>query len=94
MKVDIYKRNSGGIAMYIRQSFYQYCTLIEKDSDDIIWIRIKGRLLNLSHDLYLCLCYIIPSSSSREALVEMDVLDRITNFILKIANETKTKRKL
>ena len=25
------KRNSGGIAMYIRQSFYQYCTLIEKD---------------------------------------------------------------
>ena len=55
------KRNSGGIAMYIRQSFYQYCTLIEKDSDDIIWIRIKGRLLNLSHDLYLCLCYIIPS---------------------------------
>ena len=87
-KKNTTKRNSGGIAMYIRQSFYQYCTLIEKDSDDIIWIRIKGRLLNLSHDLYLCLCYIIPSSSSREALVEMDVLDRITNFILKIANET------
>ena len=61
----------------------QYCTLIEKDSDDIIWIRIKGRLLNLSHDLYLCLCYIIPSSSSREALVEMDVLDRITDLYLK-----------
>ena len=71
------------VAMYIRQSFYQYCTLIEKDSDDIIWIRIKGRLLNLSHDLYLCLCYIIPSSSSREALVEMDVLDRITDLYLK-----------
>ena len=43
-------------------------------------------MLNLSHELYLC--YIIPSSSSREALVEMDVLDRITNFILKIANDT------
>ena len=42
-------------------------------------------MLNLSHELYLC--YIIPSSSSREALVEVDVLDRITNFILKIAND-------
>ena len=24
------KRNSGGIAMYIRQSFYHYCSLIKK----------------------------------------------------------------
>ena len=30
------KRNSGGIAMYKRQSFYQYCTLIKKYSEDII----------------------------------------------------------
>ena len=74
--------------MYIRQSFYKYCTIIEKDSDSIIWLRIKGNMLNLNHDLFLCLCYIIPANSSREGLVEMDVLDRISNYILKIANDT------
>lgn len=82
------KRNSGGIAIYIRESFKKYCTLLEKDSDDIIWIKIGGQLLNLTHDLYVCLCYIVPSASSREALIEMDVLDRITNYIIKIANDT------
>ena len=82
------KRNSGGIALYVRQSFFRYCFLLEKDCDDIIWIKIEGQLFNLSDDLYLCLCYIIPSTSSRESLVEIDVLERITNSIIKIANDT------
>lgn len=82
------KRNSGGIAIYIRESFKKYCFLLEKDSDDIIWIRIDRHLFNLTYDLYACLCYIVPSASSREALIEMDVLDRITNYIIKIANDT------
>ena len=82
------KRCSGGIALYIRQSFYQNCTIIEKDSDDIIWIKIKDNMLNLNHDLFLCLCCIIPANSSRDGLVEMNVLDRISNYILKIANDT------
>ena len=67
---------------------YSHCTLLAKDSGDIIWIKIKRQQFNLSHDLYLCLCYIISVTSSCEALVEMDVLDRISNFIIKIANDT------
>lgn len=82
------KRNSGGIAFYIRESYKKFCTLLQKDSDDIIWLKIDGQLLNLTYDLYLCLCYIVPSSSSREGLVEVEVLDRITNFIFKIVNDT------
>lgn len=82
------KRNSGGIAIYIRESFKRHCFLLETDSDDIIWLRIDGHLFNLTYDLYVCLYYIVPSASSREALVEMDVLDRITNYIIKIANDT------
>ena len=82
------KRNSGGLALYIRCSIYKYCSLLETNSDDIIWVKIDGKLFNLSYDLYMCLCYIIPAGSSREALVELDVLDRISNFIIKIANET------
>ena len=62
--------------------------MVEKDSDNIIWLRTRDNLFNLSHDLFLCLCYIIPATSSRDGLVELDVLDRISNYILKIANDT------
>ncbi|MCG8076815.1 MAG: hypothetical protein JAY75_11305 [Candidatus Thiodiazotropha taylori] len=36
------RRNAGGIALYIRQSFYTYCSVIEKQSDDVIWIKLRG----------------------------------------------------
>lgn len=83
------KGNSGGIALYIKETIYKNTKLIKYDSDDIIWLKIDGHVFNLSFDLYLCLCYIIPSGSSREALVEMNVIDRISEFIIQIANETK-----
>ena len=38
--------------------------------------------------VYVCLCYKIPPGSNREAFVDSDVLDRLSNFIIKIANET------
>ena len=82
------KRNSGGIALYIRDSFHKYCTLLEKSGDDIICIKIDKQIFNLSNDLYVCLCYIIPSGSSREAFVDSDVLDRLSDFIIKTANVT------
>lgn len=82
------KRSSGGIALYIRDTIYKHAKLVKCDSDDIIWLRIDGDIFSLPCYLFLCLCYIIPSGSSREAFVEMNVLDRISNFIIQIANET------
>ena len=82
------KRNSGGIALYIKSDIINYCSLIEKDSDDILWLKINGSLFNLTYDFYLCLCYIIPSGSSREPVTEVSVLDRISDFIVKIAHDT------
>ena len=82
------KRDSGGIALYVKNDINQYCTLLTTDSDDIIWVKIDRSLFNLSCDLYLCLCYIIPTGSSREALTEICVLDRISDFITNIADTT------
>ena len=82
------KRDSGGIALYIRNELCHYCELVKKDSDDIIWLKINKSLLNLADDLYLCLCYIIPAGSTREGLTENNVLDRISDFIVQLANET------
>lgn len=47
-----------------------------------------GSLFDLSYDVFLCLCYIVPSDSSREAFIETSVLDRISNFIIQLSNET------
>ena len=42
------KGKSGGLALYIRQSFYQYCSVGEKQSDDIIRIKTEGQLFDLA----------------------------------------------
>ena len=41
------KGKSGGLALYIRQSFYQYCSVGEKQSDDIVRIKIEGQLFDI-----------------------------------------------
>lgn len=82
------KRDSGGISLYVKNEYRKHCELLKTDSDDIIWLKLDRTLLYLSYDLYLCLCYIIPVGSSREALTEISVLDRISEYIVKIANDT------
>ena len=61
----------------------------KKRKDDIIWLKIDKSLLNLTYVLYLCLCYVIPTGSSREALTEISVLDRISDYIVEISNATE-----
>lgn len=82
------KRDSGGIAIYVRDKFYSSDMLIKQDSDDILWIKFDGSIFNLPNDLYLCLCYIVPSDSSREAFMELNVLERICDHIIQFSNET------
>ena len=41
----------------------------------------------------MCLCYIVPADSSCEAYIEINVLDRISDHILQIANETNKAKK-
>ena len=66
----------------------RYCEQIKKENGDVIWLKIDKSLLHVSFDLYLCLCYVIPTGTSREALTEISVLDRISEYIIKIANDT------
>ncbi|MES9884341.1 MAG: hypothetical protein ABW185_26135, partial [Sedimenticola sp.] len=57
------KRDSGGIIIYIRNKFVTNDILFKKDSDDIIWLKLEGSLFNLTHDLYVCLCYVLPAGT-------------------------------
>ena len=34
------KRDSGGIALYIKNSLMRHCELLKKENDDVIWLKI------------------------------------------------------
>ena len=82
------KRDSGGIACYVKNYLLKYIDLYASDSDDIIWLKCNSDLFNIENDVYLCLCYVVPKNSSREAFIETDVYTRILNYMSVISNET------
>ena len=49
------KRDSGGIACYVKNCLLKYIDFYESDSDDILWLKCKGELFNIENDVYLCL---------------------------------------
>ena len=40
------KRNSGGIAIYVRDKLYSPNMLIKCDSDDVLWVKFDGNLFD------------------------------------------------
>ena len=61
--------------------------MIHKENDDILWLRIEGANINLDGDLFICLCYNIPSDSSRQSLMDEDIFDRICRYTTVLKNE-------
>ena len=60
-------RSSGGVIVYIRSDFVTEDTLVFESCDDIICVKNIKTVLGLSDDIFVCLCYIIPENSSRQA---------------------------
>ena len=73
-----------GIIVYIRNSLVTSDTLIFQSKDDIICVKISGVSLSISHDLYVCLCYVIPDDSSRQSMIDNNTFDRLLDFITSI----------
>ena len=84
-------RNSGGIIIYVRNNLISEETLFAKRDDTHIWLRLKHKLFNFNNDLFLLLCYIPPSSSSRQSLIEKNIYDSIMQDVLEIQNLTNDK---
>ena len=61
--------------------------LIFKSQDDILWIKITKSVLNTTNDLYICLCYVIPDESSRQALTENNIFDRLLDSVVFFENK-------
>ena len=77
------KRASGGIIVYIRESLINQDSVVFlcTDSDDIIWLRLDD-IANLRENLFLCLCYNLPSGTSRQGLNEESIFDRISSYMV------------
>ena len=84
------KRNSGGIILYVRSEYVTKDMLIYTSKDDILWVKICKTVLGLDTDLYICLCYVIPDESSRQALNESNIFDRLLDSVIFIENKVDT----
>ena len=83
------KRNSGGIILYIRNKYVSNDNLFFTSQDDILWVKISSSTLSTENDLYICLCYVVPDSSSRQALLETNIFDRILESVVYIESKSQ-----
>ena len=77
--------------MWMCYDLYQSCyvsqdTVFLKCNDTHIWVKLKGSLFNFDKDLYVCLCYIVPSNSSRNTFSDSNIYDVILENIVHIQN--------
>ena len=85
------KRNSGGIVLYIRNKYVSDDTLIFTSHDDILWVKISSSVLSLNNDLHICLCYVVPDESSRQALIETNIFDRKLESVVYIESKAQNE---
>lgn len=73
---------SGGLLILIKQSIRKGISFLNSTSE-YQWLQLNKTFFNLKNDIYLCICYIPPSSSK----YSIDVLENIENDIIKYRNE-------
>ncbi|MEW8542106.1 MAG: reverse transcriptase family protein, partial [Candidatus Thiodiazotropha sp.] len=80
------KCDSGGLIIYIRKSIFAGIEVVLKENDDIILLKANADFFGFEKDMYFCFSYILPSGSSRQAMMESDTFDRISQNIAKLQN--------
>lgn len=80
-------RSSGGIIIYVRNEFVTKDTLVFHSCDNVICIKIAGSNLGLQHDLCVCLCFVVPENSSRQAFIESHTYDRLLDNIISLQSK-------
>ena len=63
-KISANNRFYCGLCIFISNIIKKSVTVIRNNHQDIIWLKLKKRLLKLEKDIYMCFTYIIPSNSS------------------------------
>ena len=65
--------------------FFDNNTCVKCDGDDIIWFKLKDKFI-IDKPLYFCLCYVLPSGTTRNSMMETCVFDRLLDYIADFEN--------
>ena len=78
------QRDSGGLIIYIADKLRPFAEdiCLKTADDSIMWLKLNGAVFGLQNDLFLCLCYNIPSGRSREAFSNDNIFDVILDDML------------
>ena len=85
------KRLSGGIIIYIKDSLIKLNKntelSIKRQDDDIIWLTLSPEYFWVDSTLHICLCYNVPAGSSREAMINSNMFDRLLNYVAELKSK-------
>lgn len=70
-----YKRKSGGIGIYVKQTLYSYVKVENSDSDYILWLCIDISVIGSTENILLGAIYLPPETSRFFSLEEFDIFD-------------------
>ena len=78
-----YLRKSGGIGIFIKNELYRYVSVIDSDSDYILWIKFDKLLFGTPEDVVLGAVYLPPGDSRFNTQDELDLFEvEITNMCI------------
>ena len=76
-----YVRKSGGIGIFVKDSIMQYISLVESDSDYILWFKLCKAYTQTDEDLFFGIVYLPPAESRFNNKDELDLFEvEITNM--------------
>ena len=84
-------RNSGGVIIYVRDIYTNDDIFILKSNDTHIWLKLDHKHCNFDNDLFICLCFIVPDNSSRNAIVDFNIYDILLDNLIYIKKLTNDK---
>ena len=76
-------RPSGGISLYYKETFEGGVTVLEQNSDGLLWFKLDKEFFGVEEDLYFCLLYIPPMNSPVYKRKSIDFFEELEYGIVK-----------
>lgn len=75
------RRNSGGIAVYVRNEYRDGITLMKNEHDTIVWFKLDRMFFNTKEDIYFAAVYLWSDNSPITNIIDEDLFVCVQNDI-------------
>ena len=76
------KRNAGGIVICYKKALSKHITILDKTTENMIWLKVKGNNLNMKQNLIIGGIYNSPQNSSYSKNHHEDLFQKIQDKML------------